>query len=273
MGAHAAGPPEPWTSEDSPPGATPAATLIVLRDSPDGAPPQVLMLQRASTMTFAAGAIVFPGGRVDEADRRYAARLSHGLPPEDAAARVAAIRETIEEAGIAVGLSATPPDGVTAAMRQALHDGMPLGDMLDRHGLSLAFDRLEPFARWCPGRAERAGISRIFDTRFYVARAPEGAHRATVDTTENVRLRWASARDVLADCAAGREVAIFPTLRNLERLALGASHEAVVAHARAHPGEMVTPWVEMREGEPHLCIPGHLGYPVTSQLRTAVRRG
>ncbi|HEX7853571.1 MAG TPA: NUDIX domain-containing protein [Sphingobium sp.] len=273
MGVQTDGPPEPWTSEDTPPGATPAATLIVLRDSADGSPPEALMVQRAATMNFAAGAIVFPGGRVDEADRLLASQLAHALAPEDATARIAAIRETIEEAGIAVGLSTLPPDDVIAAMRAALHEGVALGEVLDRHGLALDFGALMPFARWCPGRAERAAISRIFDTRFYVARAPVGAHLATADTTENVRLRWASAVEVIADCDAGREVAIFPTRRNLERLALGSSFDAVIAHARAHPLEMVTPWTEERDGEVHLCIPGHLGYPVTSQSKATIRRG
>ncbi|MET0365542.1 MAG: NUDIX domain-containing protein [Sphingobium sp.] len=273
MGVKDAGPPKPWTSEETPPGAAAAATLVILRDSPGGAPPQVLVVQRAATMRFAAGAIVFPGGRVDEADRVLAATLPHGLAPEDAAARIAAIRETLEEAGIAVGLASIPADTVIAAMRSALHAGEPLGGLLATYGLTLALDALEPFARWCPGRAERAGISRIFDTRFYVARAPDAAHLATVDSTENVRLRWASAAELIADCDAGREVAIFPTRRNLERLALADSHAAVLELVRAHPLEMVTPWTEERDGELHLCIPDHLGYPITSEPRSAIRRG
>lgn len=273
MGEETAGSPEPWTSEESPEGAKAAATLIILRDSLDGGPPEALMLQRSKVMSFAAGAIVFPGGRVDPADVVLAEHLAPDLAPQDAAARIAAIRETVEEAGIAIGLTPQPSEQVLESMRAALHAGDALGGLLDRYGLSLDFDALVPFARWCPGRAERAGISRIFDTRFYVARAPEGAHLATADTTENVRLRWSSAVQTIADCDAGREVAIFPTRRNLERLALGNSHDAVVALARDYPLEMVTPWTEIRDGEVHLCIPDHLGYPVTSQVRDTIRRG
>lgn len=231
------------------------------------------MLQRADTMRFAAGAIVFPGGRVDAGDHDLAATLAHDLPPQDAAARIAAIRETIEEAGIAVGLSAIPSADVIAAMRRALHGGASFGAVLDAEGLSVDLAALTPFARWCPGRAERKIVTRIFDTRFYVARAPEEGHLATADATENARLRWASAAEVIADCDAGREVAIFPTLRNLERLALGGSYAGVVAHAMAHPPAMVTPWFEDRDGEPHLCIPDNLGYPVTSQSLATVLRG
>jgi 8-oxo-dGTP pyrophosphatase MutT (NUDIX family) len=272
MGEQTAGPPKPWTSEETPEGARAAATLIILRESLDGTPPQALMLQRSKEMRFAAGAVVFPGGGVDPADILLAERLPHGLALQDAAARIAAIRETVEEAGLAVAISPSPPQELLAAIRAALHVGEEMGALLERYGLAIDFDALTPFARWCPGRVERLGISRTFDTRFYVARAPDGAHLATVDTTENAYLRWASAAEMIADCEAGREVAIFPTRRNLERLALGGSHEAVVAHARAFPVEMVTPWMEIREGEMHLCIPDHLGYPVTSQARATLRR-
>lgn len=265
--------PAPWTSEESPNGARPAATLILLRDQEDGSgPAQLLMLQRAATMRFAANALVFPGGALDEADRVLADRIAHGLAPEDAASRIAAIRESIEEAGIAVGLTDTITPDEVAGMRAALHAGTTLGELLDQHGFGLDLDALQPFARWCPQPRDKA-IPRLFDTRFYVARAPGDDHVASADTTENVRLRWASAVEILADCDAGREEAIFPTRRNLERLAQAARFEDVLAFARAHPFEMVTPWSEERDGEWHLCIPDHLGYPVTSESFAKLKRG
>jgi len=78
--------------------AIPAATLIVVRDRPDG-PPELLMVERSEGMAFAAGALVFPGGRIDAADA--------ALGPEKAGA-VAAIRETIEETAVPVGLAPCP---------------------------------------------------------------------------------------------------------------------------------------------------------------------
>jgi len=262
----------PWTSEDSPEGARPAATLILLRDLADRSQAaQLLMVQRATTMSFAAGATVFPGGAVDDADRALAEHIAHGLAPQDAAARIAAIRETIEEAGIAVGLTHAITPGDVADMRAALHAGSPLAELLDRRGYGVDLQALVPFARWCP-QTGKIAAGRHFDTRFYVARAPGDDHIATPDTTENIRLRWASAIEILADCDAGRERVIFPTRRNLERLARGACFDEVVAIARAHAIEMVTPWFEVRDGEMHLCIPDHLGYPVTSQLRATIQR-
>ena len=81
--------------------AIPAATLIVVRER-GGAAPELLMVERAQGMAFAAGALVFPGGRIDAADRELGDEL--GI---DAAA-VAAIRETLEETAVPVGLVPRP---------------------------------------------------------------------------------------------------------------------------------------------------------------------
>jgi 8-oxo-dGTP pyrophosphatase MutT (NUDIX family) len=246
----------------------PAATVVIVRDRPDGAP-ELLMMERASTMAFAAGALVFPGGALDADDHMLAARIGGALNPDEAAARIAAIRETIEEAGLGIGLTGPVDAAVVLRLRDGLHDGKPLGELLDRHGLGLALDALTPFARWHPAPFERA--ARVFDTRFYLACAPQ-AQVASVDTTENVRLFWSSAADTLARCDAGEGRIIFPTRRNLERLALFSSHADLVAHAGAFPVEKVRPWREERDGEAHLCIPAHLGYPVTSEPLRQVRR-
>jgi hypothetical protein len=66
---------------------------------------------------------------------------------------------------------------------------------------------------------------------------------------------------------------IFPTRRNLERLAQFASFDEAAAHARAYPVQTITPWTEMRDGAEHLCIPDDLGYPVSSQPLHAADRG
>lgn len=246
--------------------AIPAATLVLVRD--DGvAPPQFLMVERAKAMVFASGALVFPGGRIDPADYALAATL--GLEPDDGAARIAAIRETIEEAGVPVGLAPAPSADTLCALRAGLHAGEPLGTLVDHHRLSLDLEVLTYFARWLPAH----GHARIFDTRFFLARWPEGAPEPSVDETENVRLLWTRASHVLAECDAGRATIIFPTRRNLERLAQYASFDDAIASTRAYPPRTITPWSEQRGGVPHLCIPDDLGYPVTSETVTSALRG
>lgn len=237
----------------------PAATLIVMRDVAAG-PPELLMVERARGLVFAGGALVFPGGRVDPGDRALAAGMAG--ESEELSARVAAIRETLEEAGIAVGFDVPAQDA--AAVRAQLHAGMALGEP---HRAALRPELLVPFARWLP----RGVPHRIFDTRFYLARAPEHAE-PVVDGTETVRAFWASAAQVLAAADAGEASLIFPTRRNLERLARFASFDEAVADAHAHPVRTITPWIEAREDGEHLCIPNDAGYPVTSEpLDTAVR--
>lgn len=251
---------------DALPPAIPAATLVIFRDTPAG-PPELLMVERAKAMAFAGGALVFPGGRVDPGDHALAALLGH--PDDETAARIAAIRETIEEAGLPIGLSPMPSIQDFEQLRAALHAGTAFGEALADADTSLDLDALEYFARWRPAHAH----ARIFDARFYLARLPADAPAARVDETENVRLFWATAAHVLAETDAGRATIIFPTCRNLERLAQFADFDAAVADARAHPIRTVTPWTEIRDGVEHLCIPDDLGYPITSEPMSDAVRG
>ncbi|HEU4967854.1 NUDIX hydrolase [Sphingomonas sp.] len=214
--------------------AIPAATLVLFRDRA-GAAPELLITQRAAGMVFAGGALVFPGGRIDPEDRVRAAQHP-GLAEDDAAARIAALRETVEEVGFDFGLG--------------IHD-------------------LTPFARWLPKHRQ----ARNFDTRFYIAQVPVDAPEPQVDGGETVRAFWSSAADVLAMCDRGEAEIIFPTRRNLERLAQFDSFDAAVAHALAHPIVPITPFHEEREDGPWLCIPDGLGYPVTAEKWTSVMRG
>lgn len=256
--------------DDDLPPAIPAATLVIFREAAEG-PPELLMVERAKAMVFAGGAMVFPGGRIDPGDHALAETLagSGDGDPEDLAARIAAVRETIEEAGLAIGLDPLPDAATLATLRAALHAGQPLGGALSDAGTALALSELVPFARWRPAHRNM----RIFDTRFYLARLPADAPQATVDATENTRLVWATAQGVLDDADAGRLQIIYPTRRNLERLARFASFDDAAAHALATPIRVVTPWQETRGGAEHLCIPDDLGYPVTSEALESASRG
>src|ERR1700746_1005759 len=108
--------------------AIPAATLIVVRDRGSG-PPELLMVERAQGMAFAAGALVFPGGRIDPADRALAQEL--GI---DAAA-VAAVRETIEETAIPVGLLPSVSEEDAISLQGALVADQPFAELLQATGL------------------------------------------------------------------------------------------------------------------------------------------
>jgi 8-oxo-dGTP pyrophosphatase MutT (NUDIX family) len=232
--------------------AIPAATLIVVRDR-DGAAPELLMVERAEGMAFAAGALVFPGGRIDEADRAAAAHLG-----ADAAA-IAAVRETIEETAVPVGVSPLPAPDIAERLQRALIADRPLPEVLGEGGLTLDLGALTAFARWVP----KFHAVRRFDTLFYVARCPPGDWHPRVVEGECAGAAWLSAAEVLEREQNGTARLIFPTRRTLERLALHGSFEAIRADALAHRIEPVTPWVEERDGEQFITIPDHLGFPVT----------
>ncbi|MEO6092743.1 MAG: NUDIX hydrolase [Novosphingobium sp.] len=245
----------------------PAATVVIFRHSADGGPPELLMVQRAKEMRFAGGAAVFPGGRIDPEDRILAARLAPDSDQEIAAARIAGIRETLEETGLAIGVG-RPVSPVEAAEARALALASGgLAPVLECHGWTLRLDTLVPFARWCPQ------WNGAFDTRFFLHDLGTGAVDVAVDATENTRLFWISAARALEMAESGEIHVIFPTRRNLERLALFASFAEARAQAEVTPVRTIAPHQEQRAGEVHLVIPDGLGYPVTSQVMSTVKRG
>lgn len=248
--------------------ARPAATLVIFREG-EGGSPELLIMQRSRDMAFAAGALVFPGGRVDEGDHVLAARHAHAFPQDEAAARIGAIRETLEESGLGIGLSPMPDGAVLAEIRRRMEAGEGFAALLADFSIGFDLDALIPFARWRPDSLKHA---RIYDTRFYLARLPEGSPDPVADATETIRLFWSGAGAVLDSADRGEAHIIFPTRRNLERLAQFPDFASARDHARRHPVETITPWIEEREGGRHLCIPAHLGYPVTSEpIATALR--
>jgi 8-oxo-dGTP pyrophosphatase MutT (NUDIX family) len=251
------------------PVATPAATMVIFRDNPDGGAPLLLMVERIKAMAFAGGAAVFPGGKVDPADFDFATFLGGPLSLNETAARLAAVRETIEEAGLALGLSGVsdPADCVDA--RTALNDGKTLQQVCAQFGWVPDFEQLVPWARWCPPNLE----TRVFDTRFYLVDAGASAAMATVDNTENRALFWATASQVLERSDRGEVKLIFPTRRNLDRLALFGDYKSAAAHAAAHPVSTVLTYIEQREDGRWLCIPDGHGYPVTEEPLERATRG
>ena len=243
--------------------AIPAATLIVVRDCPEG-PPELLMVERAEGMAFAAGALVFPGGRIDAADRELATRL--GL---DDGALIAAIRETVEETAVPVGLTPTPDPESALKLQRDLVADRSFSELLDAAALKIDASALTAFARWVP----KFHAVRRFDTLFYVARCPEGDWRPNAIPGECAGAHWLTAAEVLGRDARGEARLIFPTRRNLERLAQHSSFEEIRADAIAHAIEPVTPWVEERDGERFITIPSNLGYPVTEEKLDGLWRG
>lgn len=240
---------------------SPAATVLLLRDGAGGM--EVFMEVRHAAMTFASGALVFPGGRVDPEDYMLAAdpKISPatvGLAPQAGALRVAAIRETYEECGVLLArphganalLSATRTRAIAARRR-------PFVDMLVEEGLGLAADRLIHFAHWITP----VHRPRRFDTHFFAIAAPEGQH-ADHDGSESVASMWITPRDAITGSEAGRFKLVFATLMNLRRLDRNRNvAEALDAAART-PVVTVTPELVAcgADNVRQMRIPAEAGY-------------
>ena len=221
--------------------AHPAATVVVVRDAPDGL--EVFMLLRTTQASFAAGMYVFPGGRVDEADgaadiERWCdgrddapASAALGLDRGGLAYWVAAVRECFEEAGL---LLARRRDGSPVPLRdedrRAVHAGkLSMVELCRRDDLVLDLGALRYVAHWVTPVGEG---TRRFDTRFFLAVAPpdqEGAH----DDTETVHSMWVRPADALGQAERRELVMMPPTIATLRWIAECSSTADALALADA----------------------------------------
>lgn len=254
----------------------PAATILLLREEPDL---QVLMVERHADIGFAGGALVFPGGKIEAGDAapEWSAHCEGlgAIAAEERGPRIAAIREAFEEAGVLIARGADGAlvdDEKTAALNHLRGDieknDALFIEMIADNKLRLACDALRLFARWQP--PEGVGHRR-YHTWFFAAAAPAG-QTAREDGNEATEAIWTSPQDALRARDEGARKMIFPTSRNVELLALSKSVDAVLANAAQRVIEPVEPFIVERDGKSFLTIPGHLGYPVTSEpVETAFR--
>jgi 8-oxo-dGTP pyrophosphatase MutT (NUDIX family) len=241
----------------------PAATVVLLRDGRHGL--EAYLQRRPRGMGFAGGLWVFPGGRVDDADRdpaveaswagpspaAWAARL--GLPVDHARGQlVAACRETLEEAGLLLAEPQPDPGELAAARRDLLAGTRGFAELLAGLGVRLDSGRLRYWAWWMTPEAE----PRRYDTRFFLAGLPAGA-AATAHLGEAEHERWLPP----AAAAADWELPMLPPTRlTLRDLAGFDSVAAALAAAEGRPVERVLPVLEGAE----LVMPWQERYPVPS---------
>jgi 8-oxo-dGTP pyrophosphatase MutT (NUDIX family) len=98
---------------------------------------------------------------------------------------------------------------------------------------------LVPFARWITPPE----VTIRFDTYFFLAVAPEGAE-VKIDGQEIVDARWFEPARALEGSEAGELLMVFPTIKNLERIADFTSADELVSWAAAHEVKPVQPRVE-----------------------------
>lgn len=224
-----------------------AATVVLLRDGADGI--ETVMLQRNLESDFVGGAYVFPGGAVDPQD-------GHTDP-----FRVAAIRETFEEAGLLLardgrGRALSFEDAAVAerfgAYRREIDSAtMTVAQLCATEGLTLALDELRTYARW----VTPLGAPRRYDTRFFVARAPEG-QVALHDDREVIGHVWIRPSEALDRHDAGLFNLILPTRATLEDLVFFDTVDDVIeALGGVGEPEPIMPTADGDEGGVTLTMP------------------
>ncbi|WP_395712364.1 NUDIX hydrolase [Reyranella sp.] len=259
-----------------PPVPRPATTVLLLRPSRRGdaaAPPEVFMVVRHQQIDAFSGALVFPGGKLEDADgdARLRARSTGAaaLGDEELKFRIAGIREAFEECGILLahkrgqgrrGSSALVTAAELAPIEQRWRDKLAkdeasIVDLVEAEDLELATELMTPYAHWItPVFAPRR-----FDTWFFVAEAP-AEQDALHDGSESVDSVWIGAQAAIDEAEAGRRTLVHATLKNLELLAEADTVGAAIAQAKARRIVTVQPWVESRDGKRYMHLPPDSGY-------------
>ena len=241
-----------------------AATVVLLRPDPSGS--AVYLLRRRTSMAFAGGMCVFPGGGVDPRDfdpppdqgpglvdrglwagpspAEWAARLGCDEPKARALV-CAAVRETYEESGVL--LAGVDAESVVAdttgedweADRVALESReVSLTDFLEKRSLVLRTDLLGAWAGWLTPVFE----PRRYRTWFFVARLPEGQVTRDV-STESSSVTWTGALDAVAQVEQEQILMLPPTWLTCLEVGQHADPDAVLAAARERTVEMFMPEV------------------------------
>jgi 8-oxo-dGTP pyrophosphatase MutT (NUDIX family) len=253
---------------------SPAATVTLVRDAPHGL--EVLILQRNHSLRFMPGVYVFPGGGLDAADgapemselcvglEDGAASRALGVEKGGLAYWVAAIREAFEEAGILLAYDSSGQivdlNGNAAARYKAHRhtlDGRgqhaEFGKIIRSEGLRLATDKLLYFGHWITP----VSAPRRYDTRFFIAVAPEG-QEARHDERETIAHLWVRPQEALDMCSRELLNMRTPTIKTLERFAACATTAALIAEVRATPvGRALLPRI-LADGT--TLLPGDPGY-------------
>ena len=226
----------------------PAATVLLVRDA-DAGGVEVFMLRRTFNAAFASGMFVFPGGKVDDVDGvGEIAELCDGLTDAHASALlgiangglaywVACIRECFEEAGVLLARHETTGDVVrfdddeTAQRfeveRENIHDGsVALLDLCKREGLRLTTDDIHYVSHWITPMGEK----RRFDTRFFIARAPQ-AQEPLHDDGETIESFWISPQEAIERAHEKDLMLMPPTKANIEFLLPYKTADEVLAAA------------------------------------------
>ncbi len=253
------------------PAPRPATTVLLLRPSQPGdagSPLEVFMVVRHHQIDSFSGALVFPGGKLEEADGAPSLRARCGgadkIDDAELKFRVAGVREAFEECGVLLArkrgqkalIGAADLKGIEERWRAKLaKDEASIVDMVEAEDLEIATELMTPYAHWITPTF----VPKRFDTWFFLAEAPED-QIALHDGSESTDSVWIGPQEAIEEATAGKRTLVHATTKNLELLAEGKTVAGAIAAARARKIVTVLPWVEVKDGKKFLHIPEGAGY-------------
>ena len=245
----------------------PAATVVLLRDTPSGL--EVFLMQRHSRSDVLGGAHVFPGGKVDAVDAELdmashldqpLALLHAGLNETGISQRtagglyVAAMREVFEESGVLFAQAAGIQAVDCALAARLLREGQSFNGVLQQMALRLQASRLVPWTRWITPTSPSV-MNKRFDTRFFVSSVPTGqtAVHDDIETTDSI---WLSPHSALVQYWEGRIELAPPQIMSLVQLNRHTSVASVLLEALSRLPPLIAPEPFDEAGGRVICYPG-----------------
>ncbi len=254
-----------------------SASVLIVRDGPAHARHgtlQILMVKRHKNIRFAGGAYVFPGGKLDPADRAletadniHLNNTGQDIKPEFLGLRYAALREVFEETGLIIGTIDKQTIGeerrkaIDLEYRASVLSGaIDLKGFLQKAQITLDMSDCLPFAHWITPQA----YPMRFDTRFFLCVAPEG-QVPSPDGREITEVEWMYPMTLVEESDG---VLMFPTMMNLKKL--GQAKSVAEALELLREREIVTVMPEVITGDKvrFRKIPETAGYDDVDQSRT-----
>lgn len=264
-------------SENAAPLIAAATVLLVRKADPQL---QVFMVVRHHQIDFASGALVFPGGKLENADgdERLIPFIGGIDVARDAlrAFRVAAIREAFEECGVLLARAKGEKTLVSPQRLKQLEtdwrtklvkNEASILDMATAENLELAADLMLPYSHWLTPTF----MKKRFDTWFFIAEAPSD-QLAVHDGHESVDSVWISPSQALADMEAKTRTIIYPTRLNLMLLDRSQTVAQALDSSRDRDIKPVLPWIEEIEGRKWLKIAADAGFPMVDSPVDPVMR-
>ena len=238
-----------------------SSTIIVIRDSAQGI--EVLMTERNPQMEFGAGALVFPGGKVETEDTRENHTIIDYVLGGLEVSKITALRELFEETGLLYAVTKVKKL-VTTNIQEILvqkfkkslnQSGKTFAQLLRKEDLTLDLSQLLFVGHWITPEIS----PQRFNTKFFLTEAPTG-QSLFLDKNEVVTADWLTPMQIIEREKKGTVTLMFPTKLNILKLARFKTVKEALLPQNWHPVIEVTPYTIKRRGERWLTIPPNAGY-------------